>query len=183
MKNAILITIDFINEIVNKESKVGSCADQVAEHNTIAEANKAIAWARKEGMLVAHVKVGFDDEYHTCPPNSPVFSAAKANEVFKLSGWGCEFHPDLAVEPTDAVIIKHRVNPIYATDLEALLRANEIKQVYLCGVSTNMAVQMCAFSLHDRDYQVTVLEKACAARTLENHQAALNNIQLIAKIQ
>ena len=183
MKNKILITIDFINEIVSKESKIGSCADYVAEHHTIAEANKAIAWARKEGMLVAHVKVGFDDQYQLAPAWSPVFGKAKEFDVFKLSGWGCEFDQDLEVQAQDPVIIKHRVNPVYATDLLPLLTANKIDTVYLCGVSTNMAVQCAAFSLHDRDYQVVVLEKACGARNEAAHQAAIENIGLIAAIQ
>ena len=58
-----------------------------------------IAWARNNNVMVAHVKVGFDDGYHNCSQVSPMFSKAREFGVLKLSAWGCEFHKDMDVQP------------------------------------------------------------------------------------
>ena len=182
MSKSLLLTLDFINEIVNPKSKVATCAAHVAEKQVMVKANQAIAWARKNGIPIAHVKVGFTADYIECPKHSPVFSKAPANGVFRLDQWGCEFHPDMDVRPEDKVIIKHRVSAFYNTDLETVLRAQQIDTVYLAGVSTNMAVEFTAREAHDRDYQVIVIADACGSNTEEMHQISLQVLPRIAKV-
>ena len=43
MSKSLLLTLDFINEIVSPESKVGTCAAHVAEKQVMLKANQAIA--------------------------------------------------------------------------------------------------------------------------------------------
>lgn len=128
------------------------------------------------------MKVGFSDNYIECPKKSPVFSKAPENGVLKLGEWGTEFHDDMDVRPEDKIIIKHRISALYNTDLETVLRANGVETLYICGVSTNMAVELTAREAHDRDYQVVVISDACASMDEVGHQAALKVLGRIAKI-
>jgi nicotinamidase-related amidase len=179
---ALLLTLDFINEVVSTESKFGSCAAHAAENKVMEKANKAIAWARKKDMLIAHVKVGFSNDYIDCPKHSPVFSKAPEKGILKLDTWGTEFHKDMDIHPEDKIIVKHRVSAFYATDLETLLRAHDIRTLYLCGVATNMAVELTAREAHDRDYQVVIVKDACGSWNDDHHNISLGILTRIATV-
>ena len=182
MTQRLLLVIDFINDIVDPLCDSASLSMFVQEREVMLRANQAIAYARQEGVPVVHVKVGFSDDYSECPLTSPVFGGAQQSGRFKLSSLGCEFHADMDVDDQDKVIVKHRISAFYGTDLDVLLRAKRIDELVICGVSTNMTVELTAREAHDRDYRVTVLEDACGAATLEIHQAALKTIARIGRV-
>lgn len=182
MDKTLLLVIDFINDIVNPAFKTASCASYVNDHNVMARANEAIAFTRKNNSSLAHVMVGFSDDYGECPKHSPVFANAQALGAFKLSGAGCHFHHYMDVRTEDKIIIKHRISAFYNTDLDLLMRAKAINHLVICGVSTNMAVELCAREAHDRDYRVTVLADACGAASMEQHHNALMNIKRIGNV-
>lgn len=52
----------------------------------------------------------------------------------------------------------------------------------ICGVSSTWAVQATARDAHDRDYQVLILEEACAAATAEEHRISMETLATIADI-
>lgn len=185
MKNkSALVVIDFINEIVHVEGQVakGGNAKFIAEHQVIQHANQAIAIARDAKIPIIFVKVGFSKGYPECPIHSPIFGSAKQNNLFQLNTWSTEYHPDLDFRPGDISIVKRRVSAFYNTDLEAILRAQGIDTVILCGVSTAMAIDHTARDAHDRDYNVIVLKDACAAMDQTHHDAALLVINRLGKI-
>lgn len=181
MKTLVLV-IDFINDIVHPNGKIAASAHYVAEHHVIDKVNNVLTFARANNYFIAHVKVGFSENYIECPAQSPLFGKAKEFKALQLNTWGTEFHAEVAVHLNDPVIIKHRVSALYATDLETILRAQKIEKIIICGVSTNMAVETVARELHDRDYQVVIVQDACAAATAEIHQASLKTLERIAKV-
>lgn len=169
----LLLTIDFINDIVHPAGKMASSAHMVAAQRVLEKTNDAITFARKHGIPVAHVKVGFPAAYANCPANSSIFSHAMKNGALQLDTWGTDFHQMLSVLPEDFFVVKSRISPFYGTTLETLLRAAEIKTIAIAGVSTNMAVESMVREAHDRDYQSIVLADCCAAATEDTHRAAL----------
>lgn len=181
MSNKALVVIDFINDIANTQSQVAGCAAHTAERDAIGAANKAIAWARKHNHMVIQVKVGFDQSYHLQPEHSLMFGKAKEFNVFQLDTWGTDFHPDLDVQETDLVIEKPRVNPFYATQLDAALRAKKIEDVYVCGVSTSLAIQSMIRDGHDRDYNMYLVEDACSAHDEAEHQAGVKLLERVCR--
>lgn len=181
--NTALLVIDFINDIVSPEGKIPSAAAHVAQKSSIQHANRAITYAREHGWLVIHVKVAFAANYLEQPKNSPIFGKANQFQALKLGDWGTEFHRDLDVQPaTDCVVIKSRVSPFYGTELEAILRANKIERLVICGVSTTWAIQACARDGHDRDYQLVLLEDACGAASEEEHQQSIKQLSRICQV-
>lgn len=80
------------------------------------------------------------------------------------------------------IIVKPRISAFYNTSLEATLRANHVKQLYLAGVSTEWAIQSTAREGHDRDYKITILEDCCAASSKEAHSTSLAMLSRIADI-
>jgi len=181
MKTALLL-LDFINDIVHPEGKIAGSAAEVARRGAIGNANRALETARAWGWLPVFVKVGFAAGYREMPSDSPIFGRAREFAALDLTGWGTAFHADLAVRAGDPVIVKPRIGAFYATGLEALLRAQRIERLVLCGVSTAWAVQAAAREGHDRDYAIVVVEDACAAGSEEEHAASIAMLQRIATI-
>ena len=82
MKTAIL-TLDIMNEICHQDGKLAAYAERIADQGLIEKTNQLTDWARNNGHLVIHVRVGFDAHYQRCSTISPIFSAAK-KIVFNL---------------------------------------------------------------------------------------------------
>ena len=62
-------------------------------------------------------------------------------------------------------------------------KTDEIDEVYLCGVSTDLVVQSAARDAHDRDYKVTILKDCCAAANDEDHNSSLSTLEKIAIVE
>ncbi|WP_196884935.1 cysteine hydrolase family protein [Aureivirga sp. CE67] len=171
MKTTILI-IDFINDIVNEESKFANSAKAVKDKNVIENANKLIAFGRKNDIPLLFVKVGFSSSYVECPVGVETSLLSKAKEfgAYQLDSWGTEFHPKLDFQKGDIVITKHRVNAFYETDLALLLKTLKTDHLVICGVSTSLTVQTTARESHDRDFNTTIIQDACADSCSEEAQ-------------
>lgn len=180
--NTALLVIDFINDIVSPNGKIPSCAQQVSEKKVIQKANDAIQFARESNWLIIPIKVGFSPDYREQPKNSPIFGKANQFQALALGQWGTEFHPDLKISAHDHVIVKHRISPFYRTSLDLVLKNNSVTRIVVCGVSSSWAVQSAIRDGHDRDYEMILLEDACAASTESEHQIAIKMCERIAKI-
>lgn len=182
--NTALIVLDLINDIVHDQGKLagGGTAAQASARDLLKQANAVIAHARTSGWPVIFVKVGFSGDYTEHPEASPFFGRAPAAGALRLDGWGTAFVDGLDVTASDSVVVKHRISAFYGTALEAILRANHINRLVLAGVSTTWAVESTARDAHDRDYQVVVVEEACAARSEDDHRQALKNIAAIGAV-
>ena len=183
MTKPILLVMDMMNDLVHPDgANAKTYVARATERNLYANTVRAIAAARAAGAPVGYVRVGFSADYRECPPNSPIFSKARENGLFKLGTWGTEVFADFAPQPGDFDIVKHRVSPFYGTSLEPILRAHGIGRLVLCGVSTNGVVQGGAREGHDRDYAITIIEDCCCGATDEEHQFALAGLRRYAEI-
>jgi nicotinamidase-related amidase len=185
MAEAMLLVLDMINDLVHPDGPNGGpkgYGPELARRGTIANAAIAIGKARAAGVPIGYVRVGFSPDYREVSPTSPLFQGAKKAGLFKLGAWGTQVHPDLAPQPGDFDIVKHRVSPFYATSLEAILRATGVRKLYLLGVSTSGAVLSAAKDGHDRDYEIVIIEDACCALPAAQHEAVLDQVRRFATI-
>lgn len=179
MKDAIYLVLDMENDLVHADgvSAKGPYGEQVRGRRILENTRHALDKARAAGLHIGFVRVGFSPDYRECPPDSPIFSGARKNGIFKLGEWGTQVHPDLGQQAGDFDIVKHRVSPFYSTSLEAILRAKGIRRIYCSGISTNAVVQAMVREGHDRDFAVTVLEDCCCALSAEEHENAIKGLQ------
>lgn len=177
----VLLVLDFINDITHKEGRVPSCAHYVEEARVLDFVNKAIHLARVKKIPILFVKLGFNADYREHPTHSPMFSKALAHNALKLGEWGTEFHSSLDYKINDIVLIKHRVSPFYGTAMELYLKIFQANTLIITGVSTNNAVQAAARDAHDRDYNVLVVEDACGAANVQDHEYAIHLIKRFAE--
>lgn len=174
MKKSIFLVMDMMNDLVSETgASAATYGVQVKERGVLEKTRKAIDAARKAGVPVGFVRVGFSPDYREAPQASPIFSGARKNGLFKLGTPGTQTHASLGQTDADFDIVKHRVSPFYATALEAILRANGIERIIMCGVSTNGVVHSGAREAHDRDYECIILEDCCAGVTPAEHEHAV----------
>ena len=86
MSEAIYLMLDMENDLVHADGPNGKAAysEQVRGRNIIEKTRQALDKARAAGLHIGFVRVGFSPDYRECPPNSPIFSGARKNGIFKL---------------------------------------------------------------------------------------------------
>lgn len=87
-----------------------------------------------------------------------------------------ELHPDIAPLPGEKVVLKHRYSAFYNTDLETVLRCQQIEDLVICGVMTNMCCESTARDAYFRDFRVFFPADASGSINEEMHLASLLNL-------
>lgn len=141
-------------------------------------ARSVLAAARKSGMTVIHVQVGFRPGLPEVSGRNTLFAALKSNPQHQrlFVGPAGAIHPALGPEPEDIVVTKHRVSAFAGTDLEMLLRAREIDTLAMFGIATSGVVLSTLTEAFDLDLRVAVIGDCCADRDAELHEALLNKL-------
>ena len=78
-------------------------------------------------------------------------------------------HP--AVKPIEGEVVagKHRTNALHGTDLDLVLRANDIHNLILLGYATSGVVLSTTRYAADLDYRLYIVEDCCADQDAEVH--------------
>ena len=124
--------------------------------------------------------------YHTpwsiSPVHVRVFSRDPEEQKRYLcmkNTWDAEIfedYPGLTPLPNEYVIVKHKYSGFLGTDLELILRAQNISTVVVTGGDTNACV---AGTVHDafmRDFHVLIMEDLVGSSSPFLHSAALENM-------
>jgi nicotinamidase-related amidase len=135
---------------------------------------KAIDTARANGVRVIYVTVGFRPGAPEISPRNKLFgrlagapaSAAQANDI----------HPDVAPGPGDIVVTKRRVSAFAGSDLDMVLRANDIDHLVLTGIATSGVVLSTLRQAADLDFTLTVLSDGCLDNDPEVHQVLTEKV-------
>jgi ureidoacrylate peracid hydrolase len=109
-------------------------------------------------MLERHELVGFDTRH--CQSGT----------------WGAEFY-EVAPEPGDDVIVKHRYSAFVGTELDPLLRAQGVENLIMTGVTSNVCVESTARHAYMLDYHILVVSDLSASYAQAPHEATLDNIR------
>lgn len=176
------VGLDYIVDIMHPSGKAARSAAQALQRGVIAKANAILAHGRIKGWLNILVKVGFAENYADQPKTSRMFGHVHEIGALALGTPGTAFHPDLNVSLADLVIVKPRISAFYGTNLDAVLRARRIDRLAVAGVSTAWAVQSTVRDAHDRDYDVIVVEDACAAANEQIHRSSVELLEDIAQV-
>lgn len=92
--------------------------------------------------------------------------------------WGADWfcvHP----EQGETVIVKHNYSGFSGTDLESVLRAQNVETLVLTGVQTQICVESTAREGHSLGYTCVVPKDAVASHTPNLHDASLMNMQFL----
>ncbi len=134
--------------------------------------------ARKAGMTTIQVKVGFRPGLPEVSTRNKLFAAIKSSPQRRqlFEGAPGAIHPVLGPESSDIVITKHRIGAFSGSDLEMILRANEIDSVVLFGIATSGVVLSTLLQAVDADLRAVVIADCCADTDSELHRVLIERL-------
>ena len=141
-------------------------------------ASAVLRRARARGLPVIHVQVGFRPGLPEVSSRNPLFGAIRNSPQHQqlFQGDGGRIHPAVAPEAGDIVVTKHRISAFTGTDLEMILRSNEIETLVLFGIATSGVVLCTLLHASDADYRLIVLSDCCADQDPGLHASLLENL-------
>ena len=163
LKRTALLSMDLQNTVVSIYTK--------NEPEFLARVATVLKSARERGLCVMHVQVGFRPGLPEVSPRNQFFGAIKNSPQWQqiFQGPSGAIHSDVAPLDDEVVITKRRVSAFTGTDLDMILRANEIDTLILLGIATSGVVLSTLLHASDADYQLFVVKDCCTDQDSEVH--------------
>jgi nicotinamidase-related amidase len=165
--NTALLVMDMQERLLS--SLVGS--DQM-----IPKVSKAIDHARKNGIPVIYVVVGFRQGFPEISPENKSFSQLPTRMAGVDVSAFMKIAPGLEPKAQDITVIKKRFSAFAGSDLEIVLRSKGIRHLVLCGVVTSGVVLSTYTEAADKDYQLTILSDGCMDRDAQVHELLVGKV-------
>jgi nicotinamidase-related amidase len=171
LNRKVLLVIDMLNDFIKEDGKlyIGDSGGKI-----ILPIQKEIENFRKEKNLMFYICDHHrpdDKEFNLFPPHC--ISGTKGAEIIK----------ELMPFKNDFIIYKRRFSGFFQTDLDISLREEEILELELIGVCTNICVLYTAASARMLNYKVTVLKDAVASFDEQAHNFALKQMKDILGVE
>jgi len=180
VQHAALIVIDMQNDFCDSNGALARAgADPGLIQAMAPRLSRLLAAARKIALPVVHVRT----------EHSPWTDSAswigrhhgQRRTVCFPGSWGADYFPGFAPEEAgerspgrhELVVTKHRYSGFVGTELDLVLRSQNIRTVILTGEATNVCVESTARDAFMRDYWVVFVSDCTASTVQEAHDATL----------
>jgi nicotinamidase-related amidase len=132
------------------------------ERRVVENTQRLQAAAREAGLFVCYCATVFRPGYVEISERNKTFRERKHSGQPAVSDPVQLIHP--AVRPADGEVVvgKHRVNALYGTALDPILRANNIDTLIILGYATSGVVLSTTRYAADLDYRLVIVEDCCA---------------------
>ena len=152
----------------NDVSKLRDTIDPTA---TVLEA------AREAGMTIIYTREGHESHLADCPPSKQdrgrldvgIGDEGPMGDVLVRGEEGHEIVPELEPHASEIVIDKPGKGSFYSTDLDLILRNQDIENLIVTGVTTEVCVHTTIREANDRGYDCLMLED-CVGSYFEEFQ-------------
>lgn len=167
MPATALLVMDYQNSIV----------DRMVSPEVLATAVQAVDAARSKSIPVVFVRVAFRAGFPEIAASNKSFSAILAQPNGPaFDDTAIAIHDAFAVRDDEPVVTKLRISAFTGSDLEVLLRGLDARHLVMAGVATSGVVLSTLRHAADLDYELTVLEDACADSDEEVHRVLLEKV-------
>ncbi|MCW2936462.1 MAG: isochorismatase hydrolase [Actinomycetia bacterium] len=170
-----LVVVDMQNGFCHPEGSfpgVGLELEGVAA--AVRKTAVVVRQARAAGVPVIFTRhlyrLGRADEGPALIRESPALALVNG---LAAGSWDADVIDDLECGPDDLKVDKVRFDAFQWTSLEPLLRGLAVSRLMICGVVTNLCVETTVRSAFMRDFPVTLIEDACAAKTQRLHELSI----------
>lgn len=184
-ENTAVLTVDLHRGHLDPEIATLPVPENTADQ-VLTAAAELVTTAREAGYPIIHVTTAYRDSEEILA--NPKWSeteetggdsreAISEHNVYGKTN-GMEIMPAVYEEADTLLQPKKRYSPFLNTDLEFVLRTNNISNLIISGVNTNTCVQCTCFEATNRDFDVTIVEECVGSMDGEEfHQLGLKNIE------
>lgn len=147
--------------------------ERLGDATLLERVGRAIESARAAGLPVIYVKVDFRSGFPEVSPRNKAFSQVAGSGFL---GDKARVHPAVAPEPGDIEVTKRRVSAFTGSDLEVVLRGQQVGRLVLTGIATSGVVLSTLRQAADMDYELVVLSDCCSDGDEEVHRVLLEKV-------
>jgi len=161
-KSTALLIADFYDEMMRS-------LPHAVDRKVVDKTQALQKAARDAGILVCYSATVFRPGYLEISDRNKTFSQRKNSGQEAVSDPVQLIHPSVAPLPGEVVVGKHRVNALFGTDLDMVLRSNNIETLVILGYATSGVVLSTVRYAADLDYRLLVVEDCCSDQDPEVH--------------
>lgn len=177
-KSALLV-LHVQNDIVKPEGKFAYSGMyvQVQKANLLEKIAKVIKASRDAGVRVIYGNIVLRPGYPELNEKSqPIIWGIKEVGALVKGSWGAENAAEITPLPDDWIVYNYACDCFSYTDLDILLRANGITDLYLTGTATTFVINSTTRHGSELGYAITILEDCCRSFTQEMHDFEIKHV-------
>ncbi len=181
-----LIVIDMQRDFLAKGGYFDSLGEDISlGQAAVGPASQLLAMAREYGLLTVLTRESHRPDLRDLNENKRLkgerLGAAPGTpgpmgRLLVRGEFGCDLIEEFQPQAGEIVLDKPGNSSFYATDLEQILRANGIKNLILCGVTTDVCVSSTLRDANDRGFDSLLVRDACGAATLSVHNSVFESM-------
>ncbi|MDF2692583.1 MAG: yecD [Labilithrix sp.] len=162
--SSALLLIEFQNEWLHPEGKLHGLARAGMLDAAVARAREALEAARAASLPIVHAGLGFTRGYPELGSARRGLRAAIPRAGTFVNGTRASAFAEGFAPQGDELVVRGRTgaSAFSGSNLDVLLRSQNIRHLYLAGFALHVCVQATAWAAQDLGYEVTVLEDWCS---------------------
>ncbi len=162
MQRPALIVIDMVNDFLEKWAPA-------PKQQLVRSINELISLMRERGHPIIWVRQEFEPDLRDAFPEMKT----KGIRITIKGTAGCEIASDLAIAPSDPVVIKKRYSAFFGTTLDQMLHRLAPDALILAGINTHACVRMTAIDAYQRDWKIVVAAECVDSYDREHHDVSM----------
>jgi len=178
-----LIIIDMQRDFLDPGGYAATAGlDVCALRRTIPAIRQLLDCARRRDMLVIHTREGHRADLSDCPSaklkrsrvaGAEIGSAGPLGRLLVRGEYGHDIIDELRPLPGEPIVDKPGYGAFHQTDLAQILQNRAIRNLLVCGVTTEVCVHSTLREAADRGYRSIMIADACGSAYPDLHEAAL----------
>lgn len=166
MNKTALIIVDMVKDFTDP----GGLVFYPQNREILPKIAQVLEKCREKGKLIIFLQ-------HCNRAGKPDEKAASMRPNCLEGTSGIEIDPMLKVNPEDYVIRKRRYSGFFGTDLDLVLRENQIKNTVIIGTKTNCCIRATVTDAFYLNYNPIVIRECVATNSETVNEVHLNDIQ------
>jgi len=191
-KTAILV-VDMQNAFVRQGGYFDIIGHDVsATGRIIGPCRKIVSTGRQKGIRIIYMQMEYSPEWiDKVEPSYPARYKSKALSLLRQNPelrdklpihgtWGATIIEELYPHQNDIVVQKQKHDGFIGTDLDNILRSNDIRYLIFTGTATNICVESTLRHAFSLDYFAILIDDAVSqAGPSSNQEAAIFNVKSV----
>jgi len=184
VKDSAFLVLHFQNGVAHPDGVWGkNLYPQVQKNNSVANTQNALAAARARGMMVIYVNIAWRPGFPELPANTcGLLAEAKEKNECLVGSWGAKVIDELQPQDGEIIVTNFGSDGFEGTDLDLILRANRITDLYVAGQCIEHVVETTIKRSVNMGYTTTLLSDCTSGFTDQNYDAMLAILPLYATL-